>query len=192
MANSNGESRPRDPAREGALALEEKLAQVAEFEAQVRPGVMAAILRTAGKSPAFAWSYRRIGPVIDTWLGRSFGGWVNKNVYGMPALLLVTTGKKSGLPRTSPLLYVRDGRDFLVVGTNFGQAHHPAWTGNLAARPVAEVMVGPVTLAVEARQLDEAEFRAMWPRFVDVYPGYEGYVQRSGRTPRMFRLAPRP
>ena len=123
-------------------------------------------------------------------LTRRFGGRVTARIHGVPALLLTTTGARSGLPRTSPLLYVRDGDDFLVVGTNFGQANHPAWTGNLMAEPRAAIEVGPERLAVVGAMVDEAEFGSLWPRFVAIYPGYAAYLERCGRSPRMFRLRP--
>lgn len=181
-------SAPLAPARDPAT--DEALAQVAAFEAGVRPGLVARVLRTVGRTATFAWVYSRIGPRFDTWLGRRFPGAFQ--LYGLPALLLVTTGAKSGLPRTSPLLYLRDGDDFLVVGTNFGQLHHPAWTGNLLAQPRAMVELGPAKVPVLAQLLDEASFQAQWPRFVAIYPGYADYLARcGGRAPRMFRLAPR-
>jgi len=126
----------------------------------------------------------------DVTVSTNLGGWVNRNVYGMPGLLLVTTGAKSGLSRTSPLLYLRDGDDFLIVGTNFGQGHHPAWTANLLAEPHAEIEVGPATLPVVASPIEEPELARCWERFVALYPGYAGYLERSGRKPHMFRLRP--
>src|SRR5437870_4641746 len=122
-------------------ATRESLAVIAAYEATVRPGLMARMLRVAGRSPWFAAFYRRIGPPMDRFMMHRFKGWLAR-VYGVPILLLVTTGAKSGQPRSSPLLYVRDGDDFLVVGTNFGQAHHPAWTGNLMALAGASIDVG--------------------------------------------------
>ncbi|MBI3692512.1 MAG: nitroreductase family deazaflavin-dependent oxidoreductase, partial [Mycolicibacterium aromaticivorans] len=53
----------------------------------------------------------------------------------MPELLLTTTGRKSGQPRLSALSYLREGEHLLVLGSNFGQQHHPAWSLNLLANP---------------------------------------------------------
>jgi len=112
-------------------------------------------------------------------------------VYGFPMLMLNTIGAKSGQPRTSPLLYVRDGDDVLLIGTNFGQPKHPGWTANLLAHPQASVDIGPFNLNVTATMVSDAEWTLMFPRFVDVYPGYENYIERRGNlVPRMFRLIP--
>jgi deazaflavin-dependent oxidoreductase (nitroreductase family) len=178
-------SRVIEPARQDQSAA---LKAIADFEATVQRGILSSVLRSVGRTAAFASFYRRVGPSFDAWMMRRSWGWVLGRLYGLPSLLLTTTGAKTGLARSSPLLYVRDGDAFLVVGTNFGQAHHPAWTGNLLAHPSASARIGPGEVSVVAELLDEPRFAAQWPKFVEVYPGYAGYVRRSGRAPRMFRL----
>jgi deazaflavin-dependent oxidoreductase (nitroreductase family) len=129
--------------------------------------------------------------MIDPWLLRTTGGRIATHVYGFPALLLITKGNKSGQPRTSPLFYVRDGQDFLIVGTNFGTEHHPAWTANLLKTPEARIEIGTETLQVNAQLVDAVTFGRVWPRFTAIYPGYDDYLKRlTHRTPRMFRLTP--
>lgn len=168
-----------------------RLGRVAEFEAARRATPVTRLLLTVGKTRGFARVYRVLGPAIDPWALHRSKGRIASRVYGLPALLLTTIGRRSGEPRVSPLLYIRDGDDFVVVGTNFGQRHHPAWTANLLARPDAEIEVGPERLAVTGELVDDAAWQRLWPRFVAVYPGYAGYLQRaSGRTPRMFVLRP--
>lgn len=71
-----------------------------------------------------------------------------------------------------PLIYVRDGNDFMVVGTNFGQRQHPGWTANLLAHPDASIEVGPERLAVTGESADQPARERLWPRFVAIYPGY--------------------
>jgi deazaflavin-dependent oxidoreductase (nitroreductase family) len=175
---------------EPAITPSESLRRISAYEATLRRGIVTVFFRMIGKTSFFAWGYRRIGPRIDPWLMRVTKGWLIARVYGIPALLIITKGAKTGLPRTSPLLYVRDGSDFIVVGTNFGQGHHPAWTNNLLANPQATVEVGPARVGVTATLVDDAMFSLQWPRLVELYPGYAGYLERSGRQPRMFRLIP--
>jgi len=173
-----------------------ELDRVAQYEAGLRRGPMTAVLRTAGRTRAFSFVYRYLGPRIDPWLMHHSQGRIATRLYGLPALLLTTVGAKTGRRRDSPLLYVRDGSapgsDFVVVGTNFGQLHHPGWTANLLKAPDAEIEVGPVRLPVTAELVDEAGWDRLWPRFVACYPGYQDYLGRTGgRLPRMFRLTPR-
>ncbi len=73
---------------------------------------------------------------------RATGGKVGGRLLGSPVLLLTTTGRKSGRPRTIPLLYLRDGENLVVVASNGGTAGDPAWWLNLMADPEANVEVG--------------------------------------------------
>jgi len=171
--------------------LAARLHQVSDYEKKVHHTPLTSLLRAAGKTKVFSSFYRRIGPTMDPWLMKKSGGRAISRLYGLPALLLDTVGSKTGLTRTSPLLYLRDGEDFVVVGTNFGQFHHPAWTANLLAEPRAHVAVGPIRLAVVAELVDQAGWDSIWPRFCDIYPGYANYLDRCGdRVPRMFLLHP--
>jgi deazaflavin-dependent oxidoreductase (nitroreductase family) len=171
--------------------LREALDRIAHRERDTRSTWVNRILRAIGPTRPFVALYRRLGPKIDPWLMRTTGGRIATHVYGFPALLLTSIGAKSGAKRTSPLLYARDGDDFLIVGTNFGTEHHPAWTKNLLKTSDAQIVVGDDTLDVRAEPVDEATFRRVWQRFTSVYPGYDAYLVRlTHRTPRMFRLRP--
>jgi deazaflavin-dependent oxidoreductase (nitroreductase family) len=172
-------------------ATELRLSEIAAFEATRRDTPLTSVTRAVGRSKHFASIYRRAGPRLDPWIMRRTQGRVMARLFGMPVLLLDTTGSRSGLARTSPLLYLREADDFVVVGTNFGQISHPAWTGNLLACPDAEIEVGPVTMAVTAELADQSAWDRLWPRFCTFYPGYANYLQRCGdRVPRMFLLHP--
>lgn len=110
----------------------------------------------------------------------------------LPQLTLTTVGRRSGVARAVPLLYVRDGADFVVIASNFGQKHHPAWSYNLEATPDAEVLLGTRRIPVRARRLSEADRKRLWPTIVAVWPAYDDYVQwAGGRTIKLFRLTPR-
>ena len=142
-----------------------RLGEITEYEQTVRSTVMTRVLRRLGPTKGFIAFYRRFGPKVDPWLMRSRGGRTMTRLYGLPSLLLDTIGVKTGLVRTSPLLYVRDGDDFVVVGTNFGQLTHPAWTANLLAHPQATIEVGHVRVAVGGELVDQAGWDRNWPRF---------------------------
>jgi len=170
--------------------LQTKLAALAEHEARVQSGPLTRLMRRLGQTSQFAAVYRRVGPVIDPRIAHLRQGRVMAKVYGFPVLLLHSTGAKSGQARTSPLLYVRDGDDVMLLGTNFGQPKHPAWTANLLAHPKAAVEIGPVRLLVVAELVHRETWQRIFPSFVAVYPGYANYLERRGEelAPRMFRL----
>lgn len=112
-------------------------------------------------------------------------------VTGLPVGHLTAVGRRSGLPRTVPLVYVvPEGAVAAVVGTNFGGPDHPQWVANLQAEPRATWRVDE-DIAVVARLVSPGEHRDQWARFVEIWPGYEGYRERSRREPRMFILEDR-
>lgn len=167
------------------------LKQIGQFEQGIVPTPVTRVLRAAGRTRAFAAVYRRMMPRLDVRIARATHGWAVAHIYGISALLLNTTGAKSGQPWTNPVLYMRDANDFLVLGTNWGQPKHPGWTANLLAHPDATIEVGPVTLPVRAELLEGEDADRLFPRFVDLYPGYAEYLTRRGSLPpRMFRLTP--
>ena len=106
------------------------------------------------------------------------------------AMRTVDTG--GGQPRRTPLATLPVGDDFLVVGSNFGKEHHPAWTGNLLAKPEATVSYKGKTVPVVARLLDDSEKKEVWPQLLRIWPTYDRYVERSGRDIRVSRLEPQP
>jgi deazaflavin-dependent oxidoreductase (nitroreductase family) len=174
-------------------ALRAQLDRVAAHEARVSTGPLTRVMRRLGRTAGFSKVYSKVGPVIDPKIRDLRDGRVMAAVYGFPILTLHTTGAKSGQPRLSPLVYVRDGDDVMLIGTNFGQPKHPGWTANLLAHPDAVVQVGPEHLAVRAELVDEPTWQRMFPSFVAVYPGYANYMERrAGLVPRMFRLVPQP
>jgi deazaflavin-dependent oxidoreductase (nitroreductase family) len=128
---------------------------------------------------------------LDRWvLVRSTGRRTILGPFGIPVLLLETTGRKSGLQRISPLLFSRDVDSVIVVGSNFGQAHHPAWTGNLIANPTGVVVVGGRRIPVTATLLEGAEAETAYQRMIEVTEAYSAYRGRTDRQIRVFRLTP--
>jgi deazaflavin-dependent oxidoreductase (nitroreductase family) len=143
-----------------------------------------------GREPWFAQVGSRLAPTIDRLLyPLSNGRLLATGPPVAPTLLLTTTGRTSGKLRVTPLLYVRDGDRLAVVGSNWGKAHHPAWTSNLLADPKVTVHVGRRKLRAVARLASDEEHAALWPNFDAMWPGYANYRQRaSNRDIRMFVL----
>ncbi|HKN97101.1 MAG TPA: nitroreductase family deazaflavin-dependent oxidoreductase [Pseudonocardiaceae bacterium] len=129
-------------------------------------------------------------PIDRVLLERTTGRASLTGVVGMPAVLLTTTGRRSGQPRSVALTFVRHDDGLVVVGSNFGQAHHPAWSVNLLAHPAATVAVRGAEWQVRARLFNDAEKAAVWPELLRLWPGYAAYQERSGRDLRVFLLTP--
>ena len=110
------------------------------------------------------------------------------SVRGTPVLLLTTTGRKTGAPRTVQLAYHRDGDDWLVVASAMGQEHHPAWRHNLEANPVAEILVRGATHEVTGTLLEEDERDRLWSAIKATIPQMDVYEARTDRAIGVFRL----
>lgn len=146
--------------------------------------------RFAATKPG-SWTVRTLMPLDRKLLLKTRGKRTILGPVGAPTLVLETTGRKSGLPRLSPLLFTRDeGEAVIVVGSNFGQEHHPAWTGNLIAEPRARVISGGAEVPVVAELLTGAEAAAGWQKMVDNIAVYAAYKTRTDRDIRVFRLVP--
>ena len=146
-------------------------------------------MRRVGRAEWFARLARPLVP-LDRALGRlTRGRFVAFGLPGLPSLLITTTGRRSGEPRSNPLLYAPDGDAFVVLGSNWGQRHQPAWTGNLLANPQATVTVAGERIPVRARLVTGAERARLHALLLKVWPGYADYERRAGgRDLRMFRL----
>jgi F420H(2)-dependent quinone reductase len=134
---------------------------------------------------------RAIG-ALNTWIYRlSSGKIMGRMPTGAPICLLTTTGRKSGQRRTVPLLYLADGDDLIVVGSQGGAPRHPGWFLNLEANPQGEVELGRRRVPVTARRLSDEERDRIWPRLVAIYPLYEEYRRGTTRSIPVVRLSPR-
>jgi deazaflavin-dependent oxidoreductase (nitroreductase family) len=99
---------------------------------------------------------------------------------GSSTLLLTTKGRKSGEPRTTPLIYARSGDDYLIVASN-GGADPPAWYRNIAEDPDVEIQVMADRFRARARDATPEEKPAMWRQMVGHWPHYDEYQQRADR-----------
>ena len=118
---------------------------------------------------------------MHSWIYRASGGRLGGRVGKATMLLLTTTGRRSGEPRTKPLIYLADGDRWVVVASNAGQDHHPSWYLNLQARPQATVRVGSEDVAVVARDATPEERAALWPRCVAIFSWYDDYAKKTDR-----------
>lgn len=101
----------------------------------------------------------------------------------LPTLLLTTKGRKSGEPRSLPLIYGEAGESHVVIASKGGMPTHPVWYLNLLAEPVCEIMVGAKPIRARARVAEGAERERLWARMARIYPPYDEYQARAaGRT----------
>ena len=123
---------------------------------------------------------------------RATGGLIGHRIPGAPpSLLLDHVGAKSGTKRTSPLAYVSDGDNVVLVASKGGHPEHPAWFHNLRANPDVTIQVGTKRRPVHARVATAEERERLWPKVVAAYGGYAGYQQRTEREIPLVILEPR-
>lgn len=125
-------------------------------------------------------------------LYRATGGRVGGRLPGLPPMLLLDhVGARSGKSRTTPLVYMRDGEDLIVVAAKGGHPQDPAWVGNLRAHPETEVQLGATRMPVRARVADRTERKRLWPRAVEHNPLWGSYQHRTTREVPLVILTPR-
>jgi len=108
-----------------------------------------------------------------------------------PMLIVVSVGRKTGLVRETPLICIPDNGTWWVVGSNYGKDHHPAWTANLLAQPLAQVRFKGRTYPVRAELLDSDDRVEKWRELTRHWPVFSQYADDSGRQLRIFHLLPR-
>lgn len=119
---------------------------------------------------------------LNVWLHRKSGGRLGgKFLGGEPVLLLTTVGRRSGEPRTTPLLYLEDGERLVVVASVGGAPQNPLWYGNLVAEPRVEVEIARKREVRRARTASDEERTALWPRLCAMYPSYQDYQDVTDR-----------
>ncbi|HEX8065952.1 MAG TPA: nitroreductase family deazaflavin-dependent oxidoreductase [Thermoleophilaceae bacterium] len=130
-------------------------------------------------SRAGSWWFLNVANKIDKRLIPATNGRLS-TAPGMPVLVMETLGAKSGQPRRTPLLYVTDGDDIVVIASSGGARKHPAWYHNVRKRPEVRVWA-PGRSGDYAVHFAQGEERArLWGRATQLYPGFDTYDVRSG------------
>ncbi len=150
----------------------------------------AGMLRTLGRTRAFAWMMGATLRRLDL-LFRDRRRSVTSLGTGFPLCYLTVQGRRSGKQQTVPLLYVADGGRVILIGSNWGKPHHPAWALNLEAAEAATVTIDGVSRAMSPRRASAEEVERYWKQAIVFWPGYDDYRRRAGREIRMFVLEPR-
>src|ERR1700722_10774426 len=125
-------------------------------------------------------------PIYRLSRGRIMG-----TVAKVPALLLTTIGRRSGQPRTAPVLFLADGPNLVVIGSNAGNPKEPAWSHNLKANPNAEVQIRGERRKVTARVALGQERAQLWQSMNSHYGGFDAYDEPPSRDIPVFVPEPR-
>jgi deazaflavin-dependent oxidoreductase (nitroreductase family) len=132
--------------------------------------------RLVSTKPA-AWLLSRFAHLIDRFLLSRTNGRYSAAVIltGMPIINLTTIGARSGRPRKVPLLSIPDGKNIILIASNWGQQHHPGWYHNIRSNPEVQVESQAGAPSYEAREVMGEERERYWETAVEYYPGYKAY-----------------
>ncbi len=119
------------------------------------------------------------------------GGKVGHDWNGATCLILRAIGRKSGEVRKLPLIYGRDGGDYVLIASNGGAPQHPGWYENLVAHPEVEIQVRGEIIPVVARTAGAAERARVWPTMTAQWPDYDLYQTKTTRQIPAVILSPR-
>src|SRR5436309_3827690 len=111
---------------------------------------------------------------------------------GLPVIIVIHTGNKTGAIRKTPLMRVKDGANYILVGSLGGAPTHPVWVYNLRANPVVELRYHTTVQTMRVREVkDEAERARLWKLAVAAYPPYEEYQAKTTRRIPVFIAEPK-
>ena len=133
----------------------------------------------------------KLGASVHAVVYRATGGKLFGRMGKSPILLLNTVGRKSGKKRATPLLYVVDGEDFVIIASKGGAPTHPAWYLNLMANPDATVEVEDRKVRVKAEEVGGEEKARLWQKMAEMYPNYDDYQKKTKRQIPLVVLHPR-
>jgi deazaflavin-dependent oxidoreductase (nitroreductase family) len=151
------------------------------------------VRRFAASGPG-SWLFARVLHHIDRPIYRLSGGrhTLASLVSGLPVVMLTTTGARSGVSRSVPVLGFPTDEGLVVIASNYGQEKHPAWYYNLRANPEGEVEVAGESRPFRAVEIEGEQRDRIWQEGLKVYPGWSTYERRaSHRRIAVFILGPR-
>ncbi len=133
---------------------------------------------------------RRLFVLVNRAVNRVVRALGLRSFRGGQLLHLTTVGRRSGKERTVPLLFVRDGSDYVVAASNGGADWEPAWWLNLQAAPHGTVTVGKERVEVTGAAVDDADRERLWKQLSDRLDAYDGYQEKVRRRIQLVRLHP--
>jgi deazaflavin-dependent oxidoreductase (nitroreductase family) len=141
--------------------------------------------------------FMKVMAAVNVWLYRRSGGRLGSHWRigagfrkPVPICLVEHTGRKSGLRRTTPLVYLRDGDRVVVVASQAGRPENPQWFHNVVADPAVTVQIGRRRIAMTASVADPEERSRLWPKLVALYSDYDSYQSWTERVIPVVVLSP--
>jgi len=120
---------------------------------------------------------------VQSFLYKKTGGKIGGTfLQGAPVALLTTVGRKSGEPRVSPLLYLREGDRVILIASKGGAATNPLWYLNLKANPAVSIQIKDEVLHLTARDATEGERTHYWPKMAAMYSSFDDYQSWTDRV----------
>jgi deazaflavin-dependent oxidoreductase (nitroreductase family) len=142
-------------------------------------------------APPGFWKLVNVVTAAHVGVYRATGGRLPFGPFGGGQTVLVDhVGRRSGTKRTTPLFYLADGDDIVIVASKGGSHKHPAWWLNLREMDATEIHLRSERRRVTVRQATPEEKQRLWPRLVSIYPPYEAYQQRTERDIPVVLLEP--
>jgi F420H(2)-dependent quinone reductase len=127
---------------------------------------------------------------VNVALWRASGGRIGGRFDTAPMCVLHHVGRKSGERRETPLVYLADGADVVIVASMGGSDHMPAWVHNVRANPDVEIELRGRREARRASEVSAQEREELWPRLLEVWPAWADYQRKTDRRFPVFRLTP--
>ncbi len=145
----------------------------------------------APKPGTLAWKFNTKITNLHVRIFQASRGRLGATLDGAPLLVLHHVGAKSGVRRSTPVVYLHDGENLVVVASMAGSPRNPAWYFNLRAHPDdVQVDLRGSRRAVHAREANADEAAALWPRLIETYPPFQAYLERTDRVLPVLILEP--
>jgi deazaflavin-dependent oxidoreductase (nitroreductase family) len=143
-----------------------------------------------GASRFAVWSVKHIVAPVHRALYRATGGKaVRRSKRGRAILLLTTTGRRTGEPRTTPVFFLRDGDRYVVCNVRPETERVNPWVLNMLANPGVSIQIGGNVIRAQARKATESELEQYWPKLISLWPAYAEHFRRGGER-SVFLLEP--
>lgn len=140
------------------------------------------MINSLGATNIGVWSIKNLFSPFQRWVYRVSGGRFLSTVGGeRSVLLLTTTGRRTGMDRTIPVFYLRDGESIVICNVRPQNERTNPWVINLRSHPYARLQIGQERALYHARSATEIEIDSLWPRLILIWPAFKSHYERGGQ-----------